>query len=98
MGCSRSTGSVQEGYTTSGRRRRSRYVPLRFTSRDRRRAFQEPLEKGTGWELAIDSLTDSGCAGSNTNGGEWHVPRKIAAMVAVPQLEAAWELELKGAT
>ena len=28
--------------------RRSRYVPLRFTSRDLRRASQEPHEKGTG--------------------------------------------------
>src|SRR6476646_604541 len=28
--------------------RRSRYVPLRFTSRDLRRASQEPHERGTG--------------------------------------------------
>ena len=48
IGCSRGIGSVWESYADLGRRPRSGYVPLRFTSRDPQRAFQKPREKGKG--------------------------------------------------
>ncbi len=54
IGCSRRIGSVLEDYAASGRRRRSRCVPLRFTSRNLRHAFQEPREKGTGREVGLN--------------------------------------------
>ena len=40
--------------------RGTRYVPLRFTSRAPRRAFQEPREKGTGGEALGDLRRRSG--------------------------------------
>ena len=36
--------------------RRSRYIPRRVTSRDRRRALQEPRDKGTGWMPPPDGI------------------------------------------
>ena len=49
LGCSRRIGSVLEGYAPfRAVARVSRYVPLRFTSRDTRRPSHEPHEKGAG--------------------------------------------------
>ena len=82
-------GSVWESYADLGRRPRSGYVPLRFTSRDPQRVFQKPREKGTGGMTASDHhLPDPLKPGQLATAADSHLVPALIADAGEPA--AAW--------